>query len=178
MLAIATLGLGSLLAAGMLRRRADAAQSPPAAMLAVERLELDGKAIRLANLLGADDACEAAALAERLLAAGLIRPPVVAIVNCRPDRVVRNKQTARILPRLGADKAFVIGHPSRSAIVEIPDDWTGAVVDLGGHRSLDELVRTILDEVGSDASLVAVGSFHGPGELLLEHLRAIGTVGG
>jgi hypothetical protein len=174
LLAIVTLGLGGLLAAGVLRRRTGAAESLPA-VLAVERIELGGTEIRLANLLDADDACATAGLAERLLAAGLIRPPVLAIVSCRPDRIVRSKQSARLLPRLAAEQAFVIGHPTRSAIAEIPAGWPGAVVDLGRDLPLDEVLQAILTRIGTEASLVALGSPGGVADALLDQLRALGA---
>jgi hypothetical protein len=114
---------------------------------------------------------------ERLRDAGLIQPPLFVLVNCRPDRVERNGQMGEILPKLEADKAFVIGHPVRSAIAAIPNEWEGDVIDLGGDRGPGEILGSILAEVEYEASLVAVGNIHGQGELLLHHLETLRRAG-
>jgi hypothetical protein len=112
---------------------------------------------------------------ERLRELGEIEPPIIALVNCRPDRIERNAQMGEIVPELGAEKLVVIGHPARSAIGAVANGWNGRVVDLGGdHRDGDELWRAIVEEVDEDASIVAIGNIHGRGEVLLEHLDDIG----
>ena len=151
--------------------------APDPGVLSVERYEIDGKGIRLANVFAANDPNSTVMNVERLLEAGKISPPLLALINCRPDRVERNRQMGAIVPQLSAAKTFVIGAPSRSAITAVPAGWTGQLIDLGGRRSPAELLDAILDELepGSESSLVAVGSIHGQGELLLEHLDSLGA---
>jgi poly-gamma-glutamate synthase PgsB/CapB len=149
--------------------------APDPGVLSVARYEIEGRRIRLANVFAANDPSSTVMNVERLLAAGKIAPPIHALVNCRPDRVERNRQMGAIVPRLAAAKAIVIGAPSRSAINAIPAGWAGGVLDLGGRREPAELLAAIIAELppGSDTSLVAVGSIHGQGELLLEHLEDV-----
>ena len=82
-----------------------------------------------------------------------------------------------IVPDLLTEKLFVIGHPTRSAIASVPSDWDGEVIDLGGlDREAEEIFRSIMAEVGEEASLVAIGNIHGQGEMLLEHLEHLGAL--
>ncbi len=107
-----------------------------------------------------------------LLESEAIRPPIYALINCRPDRVERNRQMGQLVARLAADKLFVIGHPSRSAIAAVPPEWQGELIDLGGEdRDPESIFRAIVAEVEDEASLVAIGNIHGQGERLLEHLE-------
>jgi gamma-polyglutamate synthase len=149
--------------------------APDPGVLSVERYELAGKTIRLANVFAANDPNSTVMNVERLLEARMIGSPIFALVNCRPDRVERNRQMGAILPQLHAERVFVVGRPSRSAIAAIPGSWRGSVVDLGGERMPAEILDVILANVEAEATLVAVGNIHGQGELLLEHLRALET---
>jgi poly-gamma-glutamate synthase PgsB/CapB len=153
--------------------------APDPGVLTVERYELDGTAIRFANVFAANDPRSTVMNVQRLRESGLIEPPLFVLVNCRPDRVERNRQMGEVLPQLGADKAFVIGHPARSAIAAVPKEWHGDVIDLGGDRGAGQILSAILAEVGSEAeaSLVAVGNIHGQGELLLDHLETLRRTG-
>jgi gamma-polyglutamate synthase len=153
--------------------------APDPGVLTVERYELDGTAIRFANVFAANDPRSTVMNVQRLRQSGLIELPLFVLVNCRPDRVERNRQMGEVLPQLGADKAFVIGHPARSAIAAVPKEWHGDVIDLGGDRGAGQILSAILAEVGSEAeaSLVAVGNIHGQGELLLDHLETLRRTG-
>ena len=152
------------------------AAAPDPGVLTVKRYELGGKTIRFANVFAANDPRSTVMNVERLVRIGEIEPPIIALVNCRPDRVDRNVQMGEIVPDLGADKLIVIGHPSRSTIAAVRAGWSGEVVDLGGEdRDGDELLRAIVEEVDAEASVVAIGNIHGRGEVLLEHLEDIGA---
>ena len=109
--------------------------APDPGVLSVETYGIDGKTIRLANVFAANDPDSTVMNVERLLEAGMIAAPLFAVVNCRPDRVERNRQMGELVPRLRAERVFVIGHPARSAIAALPGDWRGEVVDLGGERA-------------------------------------------
>jgi poly-gamma-glutamate synthase PgsB/CapB len=150
--------------------------APDPGVLSVDRYVLGGTVIRFANVFAANDPSSTVMNVDRLLETGMIRAPIFAIVNCRPDRIERNRQMAQILPQLRATKAFVIGHPSRSTLSAVPECWGGTAFDLGGERSSGDILAAILAEVDGEASLVAVGNIHGQGELLLEHLETVGTV--
>ncbi len=152
--------------------------APDPGVLTVEPYQVAGKEIRLANIFAANDPNSTVMNFQRLLDAEAIRPPIFTLINCRPDRVERNGQMGEIVPDLLTDKLFVIGQPSRSAIVTVPDSWDGEVVDLGGEgRDPETIFRTILEHVpDGEASLVAIGNIHGQGERLLEYLEELGEL--
>jgi hypothetical protein len=102
---------------------------------------------------------------------GAIQRPLNVVINCRPDRVERNGQMGEIIPRLGPETVFLIGHPTKSAKDAIPDGFEGRIVDLGGdRRDAGELTQDILAGLDARSSMVAIGNIHGQGELFLEHL--------
>jgi poly-gamma-glutamate synthase PgsB/CapB len=151
--------------------------APDPGVLKVERYYLGDKTVRLANIFAANDPNSTVMNFQRLLNAGAIWPPIFAIINCRPDRVERNRQMGEIVPDLLTEKLFVIGHPTRSAITSVPSDWDGQVIDLGGlDREAEEIFRSIMAEVDEETSLVAIGNIHGQGEMLLEHLEKLGAL--
>lgn len=157
-----------------LRGMYDAAPDP--GVLTEERHELAGKCIHFANIFAANDPNSTVMNFERLLELDRIGPPVYVIINCRPDRVERNAQMGRVVSDLLAEKLFVIGHPSRSAIAAVPADWDGEIVDLGGDdRDPEELWQAIVGHVETEASIIAIGNIHGRGEALLEHLAHLET---
>lgn len=145
---------------------------PDPGVLSVERYRTpDGKRLRFANVFAANDPESTLMNVRQLEELGAIRRPLNVVINCRPDRVERNGQMGAIVPDLDPETVFLIGHPAKSARDGIPSGWSGRVVDLGGdRRDAQELTRAVLDELGPDSSLVAVGNIHGQGELLLEHL--------
>ncbi len=151
--------------------------APDPGVLRVERYYLGDKTVRLANIFAANDPNSTVMNFQRLLNAAAIRPPIFTIINCRPDRVERNRQMGEIVPDLLTEKLFVIGHPTRSAITSVPSDWGGQVIDLGGlDREAEEIFRSIMAEVDEEASLVAIGNIHGQGEMLLEHMEKLGAL--
>jgi gamma-polyglutamate synthase len=161
--------------------RADAlrgmyAAAPDPGVLTVEEYRVGGRVLRFANIFAANDPRSTVMNFRQLLDQGRIRPPIVTLVNCRPDRIERNAQMGRIVPELHTDTLVLIGHPTKSARDSVPTHWTGRVVDLGGNgREPAEIWHRILSGVGREASLVAVGNIHGQGERLLEHIAALGV---
>ena len=148
------------------------AAPPDPGVLMVEEYHVGGKLLKLANIFAANDPNSTVMNFQRLLGAGAIQPPIFVVINCRPDRVERNRQMGVIVPELEAEKLFVVGHPARSAIASVPKDWGGEIVNLGGlDRGPDEILERIMEEVEDCASLVAIGNIHGQGEMLLEHLE-------
>ena len=114
---------------------------------------------------------------EQLLSSGAIRPPIFTVINCRPDRMERNRQMGAIVPDLRTDKLFLIGHPVRSAREGLPAGWGGPVVELGGSdRSVTTIWRQLVAHTDGESSVVAIGNIHGLGETLLEHLGMIGSL--
>ncbi|MFE9887332.1 poly-gamma-glutamate synthase PgsB [Streptomyces scopuliridis] len=148
---------------------------PDPGVLSVERyLTPDAKRLRFANVFAANDPESTLMNINQLLDLGAIDRPLHVVINCRPDRVERNGQMGEIIPELQPEKVFVIGHPAKSAIDAIPAEWRSRAVDLGGDkRDPEEFMRELLDMLGPDSSLVAIGNIHGQGELLLEHLAEL-----
>jgi poly-gamma-glutamate synthase PgsB/CapB len=152
------------------------AAAPDPGALTVQRYRIGGKSLRLANLFAANDPSSTVMTFERLLEGDAIRPPIFTLINCRPDRVERNRQMGTIVDRLLTEKLFVVGQPSRSATAAVPVGFGGGVTDLGGdRRDPGQILSTIMREVEDEASLVAVGNIHGQGERLLEHLEGLGA---
>ncbi len=150
--------------------------APDPGGLTVEEYHLEGKIIRFANVFAANDPASTVMNVEELLDEGLIRPPIITLINCRPDRIERNAQMGEIVPRLLTDKLILIGHPTKSAKGGLPRGWAGEIIDLGGRgRDGEDIFRSIVACVDGDASVVAVGNLHGQGELLLEHLETLGA---
>jgi poly-gamma-glutamate synthase PgsB/CapB len=143
---------------------------PDPGVLAVKRYLAGGKLLRVANVFAANDPESTLMNVRNLLDQGGIRRPLHLVVNCRPDRVERNGQMGALVADIDPERIVLIGTPTRSARVTIPQRWQDAVVDLGGNRRPVELVDGILSGVDGQASLVAIGNIHGQGELLLDEL--------
>lgn len=148
---------------------------PDPGVLSVERYRTpDGKRLRFANVFAANDPESTLMNINQLITLGAIERPLHVLINCRPDRVERNGQMGGIVPDLRPEKVFVVGHPAKSAIDAIPVRWRSRAVDLGGdRRDPEEFMRDLLGELGPDSSLVAIGNFHGQGEMLLEQLARL-----
>ncbi|MFF1499534.1 poly-gamma-glutamate synthase PgsB [Streptomyces sp. NPDC058316] len=148
---------------------------PDPGVLSVERYRThDDKRLRFANVFAANDPESTLMNINQLLDLGAISRPLNVVINCRPDRVERNGQMGQIIPDLQPEKVFVIGHPAKSAIDAIPAEWRHTAVDLGGDkRDPEEFMRQLLDRLGPESSLVAIGNIHGQGEVLLEHLAEL-----
>jgi gamma-polyglutamate synthase len=148
--------------------------APDPGVLTVEHYEIGKKALRLANLFAANDPSSTVMGFDQLLDEEEIRPPIFTLINCRPDRVERNRQMGTIVERLRTEKLFVVGQPSRSATASVPPGFGGTVTDLGGHdRDPAQIIRAIMAEVEAEASLVAIGNIHGQGERLIDHLEEL-----
>jgi poly-gamma-glutamate synthase PgsB/CapB len=147
--------------------------APDPGVLTVEHYHVGSKSLCLANLFAANDPDSTVMSFDGLINREEIRPPIFTLINCRPDRVERNRQMGAIVPRLQTEKLFVIGEPSRSATTAVPGGFDGAMSDLGGReRDPGQIVEAIVAEVDDAASLVAIGNIHGQGERVLEWLEA------
>ncbi|MFF7749702.1 poly-gamma-glutamate synthase PgsB [Streptomyces sp. NPDC007971] len=148
---------------------------PDPGVLSVERyLTPGGKKLRFANVFAANDPESTLMNINQLLDLGAVHRPLNVVINCRPDRVERNGQMGEIIPDLDPERVFVIGHPAKSAIDAIPAEFRSRAVDLGGDkRDPEEFMAKLLDQLGPDSSLVAIGNIHGQGEILLEHLAEL-----
>ncbi len=150
---------------------------PDPGVLTVDTYRVDGKVLHLANVFAANDPNSTLMNVQQLQERDALSGALFVLINCRPDRVERNGQMGAIVPDLGAEKLFVIGAPSKSAIDAVPRGWGGTVVDLGGlNRTAEDIFRNILREIDQEATVVAVGNIHGQGELLLEHLEQLGVL--
>lgn len=146
---------------------------PDPGVLAVKRYLVEGTLLRVANVFAANDPESTLMNVDNLLSHGAIRRPLHLVINCRPDRIERNGQMGALVGDIKPDRIVLIGKPTRSARVTIPQRWHDAIVDLGGPRSATELVDEILTGVNGEVSLVAIGNIHGQGELLLEKLDTL-----
>lgn len=146
---------------------------PDPGVLEVKRYQVDGKLLRVANVFAANDPQSTLMNVRRLLTSGAIRRPLHLVINCRPDRIERNGQMGAIVGDIKPERVVLIGDPTRSARLTIPERWHDSVVDLGGTRGATELVDEIVRGIGEQASLVTVGNIHGQGELLLEQLGTL-----
>lgn len=143
---------------------------PDPGVLEVKRHLVEGKLLRVANVFAANDPQSTLMNVRNLLASGHIRRPLHLVINCRPDRVERNGQMGALVADIKPDRVVLIGTPTRSARVAIPQEWQDTIVDLGGTSSATDLVDEVVGGIDEEASLVAVGNIHGHGELLLEQL--------
>jgi poly-gamma-glutamate synthase PgsB/CapB len=146
---------------------------PDPGVLSVERYQVDGKLLRVANVFAANDPESTLMNIEKLLEQGAIGRPLHVVINCRPDRVERNGQMGELIERLWPEQVVLIGEPTRSARTKIAPSCQDRVVDLGGRRPPRALLDTILNGVRHSASLVTIGNIHGQGELLLEELHRL-----
>ncbi|MCX2953994.1 poly-gamma-glutamate synthase PgsB [Lentzea sp. NEAU-D7] len=143
------------------------AAPPDPGVLSVQTRTRDGKEIKLANVFAANDPESTLMNVERLLEQGSISRPLHVVINCRPDRVERNGQMGELVARIDPDRVVLIGEPTRSARLSIADEWQDRVSDLGGARTGEDLLDSILDHVDDTVSLIAIGNIHGQGEVLL-----------
>lgn len=152
------------------------AAPPDPGVLQVHRYRAGRRVVRFANVFAANDPESTLMNIDQLRAQGAIADPLHVIINCRPDRVERNGQMGALIPRVAPERVVLIGEPTRSARVAIPDEWQDRVVDLGGSRPSQELLRKIIGGVDRQASLVAIGNIHGQGELLIDELAKLETI--
>ncbi|HYQ69214.1 poly-gamma-glutamate synthase PgsB [Actinophytocola sp.] len=146
---------------------------PDPGVLEVKRYLVTGKLLRVANVFAANDPRSTLMNVRRLLTSKAITRPLHLVINCRPDRIERNGQMGELVADIEPERVVLIGTPTRSARVAIPQKWHDRIVDLGGTRDALELVAEIMGGIDEQASLVAVGNIHGQGELLLEQLATL-----
>jgi poly-gamma-glutamate synthase PgsB/CapB len=152
------------------------AAPPDPGVLQVLQYRAGGRHLRFANVFAANDPESTLMNIDQLRRQGAITDPLHVIINCRPDRVERNGQMGALIPRIAPERVVLIGEPTRSARNAIPSAWHDRVVDLGGSRPPRELLRGIVDGIGRQASLIAIGNIHGQGELLIEELAKLEPV--
>ena len=152
------------------------AAPPDPGVLQVLQYRAAGRHLRFANVFAANDPESTLMNIDQLRRQGAITDPLHVIINCRPDRVERNGQMGALIPRIAPERVVLIGEPTRSARAAIPGPWLDRVVDLGGSRPPRELLRGIVDGIGRQASLIAIGNIHGQGELLIEELAKLEPV--
>ncbi|KZB80332.1 poly-gamma-glutamate synthase PgsB [Amycolatopsis regifaucium] len=152
------------------------AAPPDPGVLQVHHYRAGRRKLRFANVFAANDPESTLMNIDQLRAQGAIADPLHVIINCRPDRVERNGQMGALIPRIAPDRVVLIGDPTRSARNAIPSEWQDRVLDLGGSRPPEELLRKIVGGIDRQASLVAIGNIHGQGELLIDELAKLEAV--
>ena len=154
------------------------AAAPDPGVLRVDRYTIGDRAMRFANIFAANDPMSTMMNVEHLIAEQQIQVPLTVLINCRPDRVERNRQMGQLVGDLHAQTVVVVGHPSRSAIEMIPSSFTGTLIDMGGDGvDPDDVVRTLLsDEDRMDIDVIAIGNIHGMGDKILEYLDELAVL--
>lgn len=151
-------------------------QAPPGpGTLTVDEFGTGSGRLRVANLFAANDPESTRDTVRALVAQEELPPPRYLLINCRPDRIDRNRQMGALVPQLAPHGVFLIGAPTRSAHRAIPPRWRDRVTDLGG-RPPAQLLDAILARAGRYASVIAVGNIHGAGEQLLQELATLEPV--
>lgn len=146
---------------------------PDPGALTVRDFWLAGKHLRFANVFAANDPESTLQNIKQLWKQGAIRRPLHVLINCRPDRIERNGQMGSLVSKIHPERVILIGEPTRSARVAIPDEWQECVLDLGGRRNAKQVLREIVHGIQNHASLLAIGNIHGQGELLLQLLAKL-----
>ena len=127
--------------------------------------------IAFANIFAANDPASTRMNIDLLLDRELISAPLNVVINCRSDRIERNGQMGELSGMLSPERIILIGGPTRSAKVAVPAQLVDRVCDLGGSLDFPALLDALATDANGDGSLVAIGSIHGQGEVLLERLR-------
>ncbi len=150
---------------------------PDPGVLTVDRCEHAGRSFLAANLFAANDPESTLMNLELLKNSGQLPGSLSMVINCRPDRIERNGQMGDLVARVGPERVYLIGTPTRSALRTIPDELRHRVVDLGGeHRTGTQILSAITASMPrADHGLVMVGNIHGRGEHLLDALAGEAT---
>ncbi|MFI7600993.1 poly-gamma-glutamate synthase PgsB [Actinoplanes sp. NPDC049681] len=146
---------------------------PDPGVLSVSRVRQGTKRVAFANVFAANDPESTLMNIRQLESQRLIGRPLAMLINCRPDRVERNGQMGTLAGEVAPDRVILIGEPTRSAKVAVPDALQSRVVDLGGKLPPERLLEEVLHAVPDLGSIVAVGNIHGQGEVLLHELGSL-----
>lgn len=145
------------------------AAQPDPGVLRVDEWEYNEKAFRVANLFAANDPNSTMMNLRLLQQRRYIGDDLSVIINCRPDRVERNGQMGALVEAIDPCHVFLMGTPTRSALLQIPEHLRDRVINLekvaDGQDTLERIVQAL---PVSNHSLVMVGNIHGGGEELLE----------
>lgn len=150
---------------------------PDPGVSSVESYLVGGKLVRFGNLLAANDPESTWDNILRLRESGAITGPIQLLINCRPDRIARNRQMGALTARIDPDRVILIGDPTRTALKAVGSAWRDRVVDLGRKRDADDVLSAIVSGIDTDTSVVAIGSVHGQAERLIERLREFPAAG-
>lgn len=145
--------------------------APDPGVLKVEEWTYNDHMFRVANLFAANDP-ESTMMNLRLLQRRRsIGRSVSLVINCRPDRVDRNRQMAELVDQIDPKHIVLIGTPTKSAHERIPAAYLDRVIDLQRvGDGLDTLERMVQHLPPAGHDLVLVGNIHGGGEELLAAL--------
>jgi poly-gamma-glutamate synthase PgsB/CapB len=149
----------------------DAAPDP--GVLRVDSYRIGVGVLHFANVFAANDPASTMLNIARLTSQGLIHEPLRVVINCRADRVERNRQMGELIERLNPSRVVLIGELTRSARSVVPTSLLDRVIDLPGRHSGEQIVRHLVRGRTRTASAVAIGNIHGQGEVLLEYLDSL-----
>src|SRR5262249_54707405 len=109
------------------------AAPPDPGALRGDHIHQDGKQLLFANIFAANDPESTLMNISQLEQQQAITRPLHVVINCRPDRVERNRQMGALVEKIDPGLVFLIGEPTRSARSTIAAPWQDRVVDLGGR---------------------------------------------
>ncbi|QYN38622.1 poly-gamma-glutamate synthase PgsB [Pseudonocardia sp. DSM 110487] len=149
------------------------AARPDPGTVTVDTYVTDRGYLAFANIFAANDPESTLMNIHLLEDRGLLYDPLTVVINCRPDRIERNRQMGELTGRILPDRIVLIGEQTHSARTAVPRKLTDRVVDLGGDLDIDAFLDEVAFGPEGDGSVVAVGNIHGQGEVLLSRIAAL-----
>jgi gamma-polyglutamate synthase len=149
------------------------AARPDPGTVTVDTYVADRGYLVFANIFAANDPESTLMNIHLLEDRGLLYDPLTVVINCRPDRIERNRQMGELTGRILPDRIVLIGEQTHSARTAVPRKLTDRVVDLGGDLDMDAFLDEVAFGPEGDGSVVAIGNIHGQGEVLLSRIAAL-----
>lgn len=151
--------------AGMLQ------SDPDPGALRIHRLRRNGQEITFVNAFSANDPASALKIMDRLRDLGLLHPPIVAVVNGRPDRPHRAIKFGRLMARIGADRVILVGGTrgitKRAALKA---GFPGDRMMMGGNDPA-RLLDSLIGMAPQGGTAIGLGNFAGMGRRIIEELE-------
>ncbi len=143
---------------------------PDPGVLRIFEARRDGRLLHVVNALAANDPESTLRLYE-LLVAGRWDCPLLLFVNTRRDRPLRSIQLGELLAKISAARYFVAGNDVRSVLNAARDAGVDSalLVDCA-HARPHDLAERMLNEVGREAVLFAIGNTAGGGLATIDEL--------
>lgn len=150
--------------------------NPDPGALRVVDLQRGGKTLHFINALAANDPQSTHQLYRRLVEEGPWQCSRLVVVNTRRDRPLRSRQIGLLLPRLAADRFYILGDGARvvqkmALAAGLEDDRLSLV----RVRHVEHLVEELLAETDREAAVFAMGNTAGMGLALARYFDQLGV---